>query len=176
MISEKIQDAFNKQINMEFHSSYLYLAMSAYFESISLRGLANWMRCQALEELVHGMKFYNFLNERNGTVILTPVAGVPAKWDSPLSAFEETYRHEQEVTGLINGLVDLALQEKDHASSTFLQWFVAEQVEEEASADDVVQKLRLVGNDGSGLFMIDRELAGRTFTMPAAKGGESEKK
>jgi ferritin len=160
---------------MEFHSTYLYLAMSAYFESIGLRRLANWMRCQALEELVHRMKFYNFLNERNGTVILTSVAGVPEKWDSPPNAFEETYHHEQEVTGLINGLVDLALQEKDHASSTFLQWFVAEQVEEEASADDDVQKLRLVGNDGGGLFMIDLELAGRTFTMPAAKGGKSEK-
>lgn len=165
MISEKIQDAFNKQINAEIYSSYLYLAMSAYFESVSLPGFANWMRCQAQEELLHAMKFYTFLNERGARVTLTTVDGPPTSWDSPLHAFQDAYAHEGKVTGLINGLVDLAIQEKDHAANVFLQWFVTEQVEEEASADAVVQQLKLAG-EGGGLFMIDRELATRVFTMP----------
>lgn len=167
MISEKIQEAFNKQINAELYSSYLYLSMSAYFETISLGGFANWMRCQAQEELLHAMKFFTFVSERGGKVLLTPIDGPPTRWDSPLHAFQDAYSHEQKVTALINGLVDVALQERDHASAAFLQWFVTEQVEEEASADKVVQQLKLAGDAGGGLFMIDRELATRVFTMPA---------
>ncbi len=167
MISQDVQDAFNGQLNAELYSAYLYLSMSAYFEAINLKGFANWMRCQAQEEMVHVMKFYNFINDRGGRVVLSPVEGPPTKWDSPLSAFEDAYLHEQKVTGLINNLVDLALLEKDHAAGTFLQWFVTEQVEEEASADAVVQKLKLAGNQGAALFMIDAELATRVFTMPA---------
>lgn len=166
MISDKIQDAFNKQINAEIYSSYLYLSMSSYFQSTNLNGFANWMRCQAQEELVHAMKFYNFINDRGGLVTLTAIEGPPTKWNSPLHAFQEAYAHEQKVTGLINSLVDLTIKQKDHASATFLQWFVNEQVEEEASADGVVQQLKLAGDQGSGLFMIDRELASRTFVMP----------
>jgi ferritin len=166
MMKEKIREAFNRQINAELYSSYLYLSMSAYCESINLKGFANWMRCQAQEELVHAMKFYSFVNERGGVVKLSPIEGPPIKWDSPLHAFEETYVHEQKVTSMINALVDLAIKEKDHASNSFLQWFVNEQVEEESSADGVIQQLRLAGNQGSGLFMIDRELAARVFTMP----------
>lgn len=166
MISEKIQDAFNKQINAEIYSSYLYLSMSAYFQSINLNGFSNWMRCQAQEELVHAMKFYNFVNDRGGTVVLTAIEGPPTTWNSSLHAFQEAYGHEQKVTALINGLMDLAIKQKDHASSSFLQWFVNEQVEEEASADAVVQQLKLAGDKGSGLFMIDRELGARTFVMP----------
>lgn len=172
MISEKITEAFNGQINAEIYSSYLYLSMSAYFESINLRGMANWMRCQAAEELIHAMKFYNFLCERGGKVKLAAVEGPPTKWDSPLHIFEEAYRHEQKVTGLINNLVDLAVQERDHAANNFLQWFVAEQVEEESSADAVVQSLKLAGDQGGGLFMIDRELAQRVFTVPPQATGE----
>lgn len=166
MINEKIQDAFNEQINAEMYSSYLYFSMAAYFESINLKGFASWMRAQAQEELVHGVKFFNFVCERGGNVNLKPIAGPPTRWDSPLAAFQEAYRHEQKVSGLINDLVDLSLQERDHASNAFLQWFVTEQVEEEASADGVVQQLKLAGDQGGGLFMIDKELAARVFVYP----------
>jgi ferritin len=169
MLNPKIQEAFNKQINAELYSSYLYLSMSAYFESISLKGFANWMRVQAQEEVLHAMKFYTFVNERGGAVNLTAIDGPPVKWDSPLNAFEEVARHEQKVTGMINNLVDLAITERDHAANAFLQWFVTEQVEEEASADEVIQQLKLTGKEGGGLFMIDRELAARVFTMPAPR-------
>jgi ferritin len=172
MIKEKVLEGFNKQINAEMYSSYLYLAMSAYFETLNLKGFANWMRVQAQEELVHAMKFYAFLHDRGGKVNLGPIDGPPTKWDTPLHAFEEAYNHEIKVTGLINSLVDTALEEKDHAANAFLQWFVTEQVEEEASADAVVQQLKLAGSDGSGLFMIDRELGQRVFTMPVS--GEAD--
>jgi len=167
MIDERMQDAINKQLNAELYSSYLYLSMSAYFQSVNLGGFANWMRVQAKEELAHAMKFYDYVNERGGRVILHPVEEPPSEWDSPLAVFEHVYRHEQKVTGLINKLVDLAVEARDHATNNFLQWFVSEQVEEEASADEVVQKLKLVGDDPSGLFMIDRELAQRVFVAPA---------
>ena len=168
MLNEKIQAALNKQLNAELYSSYLYLSMSGYFQSINLLGFANWMRVQAQEELVHAMKFYDFINDRGGRVALQPVEGPPTEWSSPLDAFENAYRHEQKVTGLINDLVNLAVKERDHATNIFLQWFVTEQVEEEASADEVVQKLKLMGDDGGGLFMLDREMAQRVFTPPAA--------
>jgi ferritin len=168
MLNEKIQAALNKQLNAELYSSYLYLSMSGYFQSINLPGFANWMRVQAQEELVHAMKFYDFINERGGRVMLQPVEGPPTEWSSPLDAFENAYKHEQKVTGLINDLVNLAVKEGDHATNIFLQWFVTEQVEEEASADEVVQKLKLMGDDGGGLFMLDREMGGRIFTPPAA--------
>ncbi len=168
MLDEKMQTALNKQMNAELYSSYLYLAMSAYFQSISLPGFANWMRIQAQEELVHAMKFYDFINGRGGRVILQPVEGPPTEWSSPLDVFENTYKHEQKVTGLINGLVNLAVKEGDHATNIFLQWFVTEQVEEEASADEVVQKLKLMGDAKGGLFMLDREMGQRVFTPPAA--------
>ncbi|MFH0960148.1 MAG: ferritin [Pseudomonadota bacterium] len=166
MIKEDIQKSFNDQINAEIYSSYLYLSMAAYFNSVNLPGFANWMKCQAQEELVHAMKFFDFVNERRGDVTLKAIDGPPTTWDSPAHAFEEAYKHEQKVTSLINGLVDLAMAERDHASSSFLQWFVNEQVEEEASTDDVVQRLKLAGDKGGGLFMIDRELATRTFVYP----------
>ncbi len=168
MIDEKMQEALNKQLNAELYSSYLYLSMSAYFHSVNLGGFANWMRVQAQEELAHALKFYDYVNERGGRVVLQPVDEPPSEWDSPLATFEHVYEHEQKVTGLINKLVDLAVEARDHATNNFLQWFVSEQVEEEASADEVVQKLKLVGDDASGLFMIDRELAQRTFVAPAA--------
>ena len=168
MIDEKMQEALNKQHNAELYSAYLYLSMSAYFQSVNLGGFANWMRVQAKEELAHAMKFYDYVNERGGRVILQPVEEPPSEWDSPLAVFEHVYRHEQKVTGMINKLVDLAVKARDHATNNFLQWFVSEQVEEEASADEVVQKLKLVGDDPSGLFMIDRELAQRVFVAPTA--------
>jgi ferritin len=168
MLNEKVQEELNKQLNAELYSSYLYLSMSAYFQSLNLSGFANWMRVQAQEELMHAVKFYDFINERDGRVTLKPVDGPPSEWVSPLTAFEHVYEHEQKVTGLINDLVNLAIGERDHATNIFLQWFVSEQVEEEASANDVVQRLKLLGDDKSGLFMLDRELAQRVFTPPAA--------
>ncbi|MBW1769487.1 MAG: ferritin [Thermodesulfobacteriota bacterium] len=167
MIKKKMQEALNKQLNAEYYSSYLYLSMAAYFESMNLKGFANWMRIQTQEEMVHVMKFYDYLIERGGKVTLSSIEGPPIKWSSPLAAFENAYQHEQKVTGLINGLVNLAIAEQDHATNNFLQWFVSEQVEEEASADEVVQKLKLIGKDSGGLFMLDRELAQRVFTPPA---------
>jgi ferritin len=171
MLKEKMQAALCDQINAELYSSYLYLAMAAHFESINLRGAAAWMRVQAQEELTHMMKFYDFVNERGGKVTLQPVDGPPSEWDSTLAAFEAAYEHECYITERINKLVDLSLELSDHATNNFLQWFVAEQVEEESSVDDVVQQLKLAGDQGQGLFMIDRELAGRTFTPPATEAG-----
>ncbi len=166
MIKEKIQEALNQQLNAELFSSYLYLSMAAYFESINLKGFANWMRVQTQEELVHAMKFYNFIIERGGKAVLSAIEGPPTQWKSPLAVFEHAYQHEQKVTGLINNLVDLSIAEQDHATNNFLQWFVAEQVEEEASADEVVQKIKLMGDASGGLFMLDQELAQRVFTPP----------
>jgi ferritin len=168
MLNQKIEAALNKQLNAELYSSYLYLSMSAYFQSTNLPGFANWMRVQAQEELVHAMKFYDFINERGGHVMLQQIEGPPKEWSSPLDAFENAYKHEQKVTGLINDLVNLATGEGDHATNIFLQWFVTEQVEEEASADEVVQKLKLMGDASGGLFMLDREMGQRVFTPPAA--------
>ena len=167
MLDKEIEDALNGQINAEMYSAYLYLAMSAYFQSISLTGFSSWMRVQAQEEMVHAMKFYDFINERGGRVALKPIDAPQAEWESPPAAFEGAYSHEQKVTGLINELVELALKKRDHATNIFLQWFVSEQVEEEDSANEVVEKIKLVGEAQGGLFMLDRELGQRTFTPPA---------
>jgi ferritin len=171
MLGQKMQDALNAQVNAEYYSSYLYLAMAAYFEAENLRGFANWMRVQAQEEHMHAMKFYNFILQRNGKVTLKAIEAPPATWESPLALFENAYKHEQHVTSLINGLVNLALAEADHASNTFLQWFVNEQVEEEANADAVIQDLKRVGNASPGLFLMDRELATRTVGPDVAAAG-----
>ncbi|MDH4319794.1 MAG: ferritin [Desulfobulbaceae bacterium] len=165
-MKKEMEAALNAQINAEFYSSYLYLAMQSYFQSLSLSGFASWMRCQAQEELFHGIKFYNYVNERGGKVILEGIAKPDSIWTSPLQAFEQVLAHERKVTGLINDLVEVALNTKDHATNIFLQWFVTEQVEEEASAVGIVDKLRLIGNDSSGLFFLDAELAKRVFTPP----------
>ncbi len=166
-MNEKVQKAINDQINAELYSAYLYLAMSAYFHSINLSGFANWVRVQALEEETHAGRFFDYVNERGGRAVLGEIEKPPVEWKSPLDAFEAIYAHELKVTGLINDLVDLALKEKDHATYNMLQWFVSEQVEEESSADEIVQKLKLIGSEGSGLFMIDQELTQRVFIMPA---------
>ena len=168
MLNKRMEQAINSQINAEIYSSYLYLSMSAYFESISLSGFANWMRMQAQEEMVHAIKFYEYVNERGGRVILGPIEAPPSEWESPVAVFDATYQHEQKVTGLINDLVDLAIEENDHATNNLLQWFVSEQVEEEASASAVLNKAKLTGDAPGGLFMLDRELGARVFTMPSA--------
>ena len=169
MISKKMGQALNEQINAELYSSYLYFSMVAYFESENLSGFAAWMKAQVLEELAHVQKLFDFINERGGRVVLKAVAKPDAEWDSPLAAFEAAYKHEQMVTGLINELVNLAIEEKDHATNSFLQWFVNEQVEEETTADNVVKQLRRAQGAPGALFMIDRELGQRVFTPPTAE-------
>ena len=167
MIGKKIESALNNQINAELYSAYLYLSMNSYFLSINLTGFANWMRIQALEEMTHADKFYSYVNERGGRVTLMPIDGPPGEWSSPLAAFEDVYRHEQKVTAMIHSLVDLAIEEKDYATSSMLNWFVDEQVEEEANAQGIVAQLKLIGENTGGLFMLDREMGTRVFTPPA---------
>ena len=166
MLKKKMLKALNNQINAEMYSSYLYLSMESYFQSVSLAGFAAWMRGQVQEELFHGMKFYDYVNERGGKVTLDAIAKPDAEWKSPLAAFEHILKHEQMVTSLVNNLMDLAIAEQDHATKIFLQWFVSEQVEEEATVGEIVDKLRLIKNGSSGLFFLDSELSKRVFTLP----------
>ncbi len=168
MLTEKMEKALNDQINAELYSSYLYLSMATYFDAKSLGGCANWMKQQAQEELFHAMKMFDFLAERGGRVVLQAIDKPPHEWESPLAVFQHVLEHEQKVTGLINDLVDLAIAEKDHATNIFLQWFVSEQVEEEDTAATLVNRLKLIGDDANGLFMLDTELAQRRFTPPTA--------
>jgi ferritin len=161
LLAKKLEKALNAQINAEYHSAYLYLAMSAYFENLNLDGCATWMRLQAQEELLHGMKIFDYLVERGGRVVLDPIEAPPPDWTSPLAAFEDAYKHEQKVTGRINDLASMAQAAKDNATNNLMQWFVNEQVEEESAVDDIIQKLKLVGTKGPGLFMLDRELKTR---------------
>lgn len=170
MISKKIQDALNGQINAELYSAYLYLSMSSYFSSINLMGFANWMRVQALEEQTHAAKFFDFIISRGGRAELKLIDGPPIDFKSSMTVFEDTLKHEQKVTGLINNLVNLAVDEKDHATNIFLQWFVTEQIEEESNAEGLIQKLKLIGEGGNGLFMLDAELAARMFLLPPTIG------
>ena len=169
MISTNMEKALNDQINAETYSAYLYLSMAAYFEDQGLPGFAAWMKAQAQEELFHAMKFFNYVNERGGRVRLEAIAEPPLEWSSVVDTFEATLDHEKHVTSLINTLVDKAIAEKDHATNNFLQWFVGEQVEEEDTASDILSKLKLMGEATGGLFMLDRELGQRVFTMPPAE-------
>ncbi len=169
MLNPKIQDAFNKQINAELFSAYLYLSMSAYCESQSLEGMASWMRFQAQEEMGHAMKFFNFLNDRDGRVTLTGIEGPKTEWNSAREVFADAYAHEQKITGLINDLSNLATAEKDHASHNFLEWFVAEQVEEENTVRTIVDQLKMAGENGVGQLILDERL-GQRAAQPAAAG------
>jgi len=170
MLNKKIEQAFNGQLNFETFSANIYMSMAAYFDSMNLKGFANWMKVQYQEETFHASRFYDFINNRGGRVVIGAVEQPPARWDSPLAAFEHALAHERIVSGRINDLVALATEEKDHASVLFLQWFVGEQVEEEASVDAVVQQLKLMAGAPGGLFMLDRELAARVFTPPVTPG------
>lgn len=163
MIKDKIVDSLNAQINLEYHSSYTYLAMSKYFLEQNLNGFAIWMRVQAQEELMHAMKIFDFINERDGIIIFSDIKKPRQEWDTPLNAFEDALQNEQAVSESIYDLVDLSLSERDHATNTFLQWFVSEQVEEESTIKEVIDTLKLVGNDGNGLFLLDRDLGQRMF-------------
>jgi len=162
MLNKKLQDALNAQINAELYSAYLYLAMEAYFQSLNLKGFANWMCVQSGEETGHAMKIYHYIIERGGRVTLDAIDKPPAEWKSPLAVFEAGYKHEQKVTALINDLVELACKEKDHASVIFLQWFVTEQVEEEANAAEIVGKLSMLKDIPQAVYLLDKELGQRT--------------
>ncbi len=162
MISEKIQKALNDQINAELHSAYLYLSMGAYFHSLNLDGGAHWMQIQVQEELGHAKRLYDYLNLSGARVLLAPIPSVPTEWASPLAAFEAAHAHELSITKRIHDLVSLAASDKDPATGITLQWFVTEQVEEEANVSDIVRKLKIVGKEGPGLFMLDRALKAGT--------------
>lgn len=157
---------FNKQINREFYSAYLYLSMEAYFDSMNLQGFAQWMRAQTQEEVLHAMKVFDQVGERGGVARLEAIEAPPAEWESPHAAFEAAYGHEQKVTRWINEFIDAARNESDHASDIFMQWFVTEQVEEEQSTYAVLQQLKLIGDSSQALLMLDRELGQRVFTPP----------
>ena len=171
MLGAKIETAFNDQMNFEMYSANIYLSMATWFDAKNLAGIANWMKVQYQEEMFHAMKFYDFINERGGRVLIKGIAEPSSEWDSPQAAFEGALAHERIVSGRINGLVTMAAAEKDHASVNFLQWFIAEQVEEESSVDAVAQQLKLVEGAPGGLFMLDRELGLRVFAPPASEGG-----
>jgi ferritin len=170
-LDPKLESELNKQINEELFSSYLYLSMAAYFEAENLPGFANWMRVQTQEETLHGMMFFDFVNERNGRVLLAKIEGPQTEWKSPLDAFTEAYEHEKHISARIRGLVKQARALDDDATDNFLQWFVAEQVEEENSTYTIVQQLKLIGDDRAGLFLIDRELAARRPAPAGAPAG-----
>jgi len=161
MIGPKMETALNAQINEEMYSSYLYLAMAAYYNSIDLPGFSAWMRAQAKEEESHAMKLFDFVQERGGRVVLGAIKEPTREWASPLAAFEAALSHERHISACMDSLVDLSRAENDHATEFFLQWFVKEQVEEEASADAIVKRLSMVGESRNGLFMMDHNLGKR---------------
>ena len=171
MLNDRVQERLNEQIRHELQSAYIYFGMAAHFEAISLKGFANWMTVQAQEELTHAYRIFNYINDRGGRAVLKALDAPPLEWKSPLAAVTNAYEHECKVSQSINECVSLALDEKDHMTNTFLQWFVAEQVEEEATADDLVQKLKLIGDNASGLFLLDNELSKRTFAPEAESSG-----
>ena len=169
-INKKVEEAIVKQINAEIYSAYLYLGMSSRCTELNLKGMANWFYVQAQEEMTHAMKFYRFVLDRSGHVLMPAIEGVRTDWKAPLEMFEAAYEHEQKVTALINGIMDTAIAERDHATSSMLNWFIDEQVEEEANASEISEKLRLIGESKEGLLMLDKELSTRVFvdsTQPA---------
>lgn len=167
----KVITALNEQIKNEFYSSYMYLAMSAYFADMGLPGFANWMRVQAKEEVFHATKMYDYVLARGGKIVLKAIDAPPAAWKNPLDAMQAGLKHEKFVTASLNNLTDLAVKEKDHATRIFLQWYITEQVEEEQNFGDLVNALKLIKGEGQGLLMLDRELGSRTFVETEAEAG-----
>jgi ferritin len=166
MISKTIVNAINEQIAKEMYSSNLYLSMASYFHSINLNGLANWMRVQAQEETFHAMKFFDYVISRGGEVKIAAIPEPQAKWKSPIDVLKATFEHEKAVTASINALANLSNKENDLATSIMLQWFITEQIEEEASVEDILRRMEMMGDFKGGLFMIDNDLKGRVFTPP----------
>lgn len=166
MINEKMEKAFNDQINKELYSEYLYLSMKAYFERLNLKGFVNWFNVQVQEEHAHAMGMFDYVHERGGEVELEAIEKPETKWESPLACFEQVLSHEEFVTSRINALMDVAEEVKDRAALSFLNWYLKEQVEEEASVGGVLATLKLIGDDKKALLMLDKELAARTFVQP----------
>lgn len=170
MLKDNIQSSLNTHINKELYSSYLYFSMAAYCSSISLPGFEHWMKVQAQEELTHAIKFYDFINQRDGRISLSEIEQPPFEWKSPLDVFNEVYQHEIKVTHAINDLVALARKENDFASENFLQWFVAEQVEEEATVSNILEQLKMIGDSKQALLLLDTTLVKRIATTPNSAG------
>jgi ferroxidase len=166
MINEKLEKAFNIQINKEFYSEYLYLSMQAYFERLNLKGFVNWMSVQVQEERAHAIGMFDYLNQRGGVVALEAIEKPEIDWKSPLDVFENVLKHEEYVTASINELMDVAEEVKDRAAMSFLNWYLKEQVEEEDNVGNVLATLRLIGDDKKALLMLDKDLAARTFVAP----------
>ena len=166
MINEKLEKAFNDQINKEFYSEYLYLSMKAYFERLNLKGFVNWFDVQVQEERAHAMGMFDYVFERNGQVKLEAIDKPEIKGSTPLEIFEQVLEHEEYVTSRINALMDVAEEVKDRAALSFLDWYLKEQVEEESNVGGVLANLKLIGDDKKALFMLDKELATRTFVAP----------
>ena len=166
-MNKRLEEAINAQINAEFWSAYLYLSMAQYFEAEGKPGFANWFKVQFKEEQAHAEIMMNFLNSRDGRVTLMTIDAVPTTWDSPLHAFEETLKHEKKVTSLINNIYAIAEEEKDYATRHAFAWFVDEQVEEEQTAKEYIDTLRLIGDNGYGLYQLDKELAARVYNVPS---------
>ncbi|RLD46084.1 MAG: ferritin [Bacteroidetes bacterium] len=164
MISKRLEEELNKQINAEMYSAYLYLSMSAYLAKENLNGFSHWMKLQFEEEQGHAMKFFQYILDRGGNVELEEINRPQVSWNGIIDVFEEIYKHEQYITNLINNLVDVAIQERDHATVAMLQWYVSEQVEEESTVSELLDQLRIIDGKGSGLFMLDREAKSRSLT------------
>jgi ferritin len=162
-LNKRVEAALNDQVNKEFYSAYLYLSMSSYFEEKNLQGFSNYMKVQYQEEVSHAMKIFNYIMERGGRAILQPIDEVKVDWKDVIEVFEDTCEHEKFITDSINTLVDISQEERDHATVNMLQWFVSEQVEEEATPNGILEQLKMVDGKGAGLFMIDREQSARVF-------------
>jgi len=168
MINKRMQDAINEQIKFEIYSANLYLSMSAYIEGKNLKGIAHWLRVQYEEETFHALKLYDYLKNREGQIIIQSIDAPPSEFGTPLETFQKVLEHEQHVTAGINKLYKIAIEENDFAAQIFLQWFVNEQMEEEASASEVIGKMKLIGDRGVDLLYLDTELSARVFVPPAA--------
>jgi ferritin len=175
MLSNKMVEALNEQVNREMYSAYLYMSMSSHCNEVGLKGFANWFMVQYHEEMLHAMKIYEYIQRQGGKVRLASLAEPPNVFESPMDMFQKTLEHEQFITRSINDLMDLAIAEKDHASQIFLNWYVTEQVEEEENDNDIIAQLKLIKDNPQGLMMLDRELAARMTTVPTdySKGVEA---
>lgn len=167
MLKDSILTKLNEQVQHEAYSAYLYYSMVSYFDTVNLKGFANWMLIQAQEEITHMHRIFSYIHDKGASVSLGGIDQPPASWESPVECIGETLTHEQFISEKINECVTLALSENDHSTNTMLQWFVAEQVEEEANADDLLQKLIMIGDNSSGLFLLDSELGQRKFVNEA---------
>jgi ferritin len=166
MLKEKVQKELNNQVNKELFSAYLYLAMAAYFESLALKGFANWMNVQSQEEMTHAMRIYTYINNKGGRVELSAIEAPKKKWKDPLNAFEDAYEHEKVITKSIDDVMTVAVEEKDYATQRMLDWFINEQVEEESNATEIIEKIKLAGLQTAGMLFLDKELSTRTFIYP----------